>query len=227
MWPRWAVGLCVAVALPVVFAASASASGPAAGWEVTSRAYPTDLKPGGRGLIEIELYNTGAGSSNGSVTVTDTLPAGLEATQAGTLTPSGFYFPENEEIEEYEAEEESEEAAESQGKYGTDTEGLRVWSCSGAKVVTCTTAPGFKGVLRPIKPGFLVRLAIGVKVSPGAAGTAVNQVTAAGGGVAAEAVSSGPLAFGIDRTRFRDRGFRRMADECRRHPGHAGRVAPV
>jgi uncharacterized repeat protein (TIGR01451 family) len=43
---------------------------------------PTNLPPGGHGELEIELYNVGAKSSSGTVTVTDVLPAGLTATSA-------------------------------------------------------------------------------------------------------------------------------------------------
>src|SRR3977135_1831699 len=65
-----------------VSAGSACAS-PAPGWELTTRTYPTNLHPGGRGIIGIDLFNIGAGIPNHAITVTDVLPAGLTATKAG------------------------------------------------------------------------------------------------------------------------------------------------
>ena len=43
----------------------------------SEQSVPTDLPPGGRGYIEIELFNVGAVASSGQVTVTDVLPAGV------------------------------------------------------------------------------------------------------------------------------------------------------
>jgi len=80
-----------------MFAASASAVEPAPGWEVGSRVYPTNIKPGGKGIVVVQVYNTGAGSTAGTVTMTDTLPPGLEATEAGAITPFGEINREEEE----------------------------------------------------------------------------------------------------------------------------------
>jgi uncharacterized repeat protein (TIGR01451 family) len=64
--------------------ASASVSAPAPGWEIFTRATPTNLAPGGSGLIRVDAYNTGAAAGE-APTVTDTLPAGVTAT-SGTLS---------------------------------------------------------------------------------------------------------------------------------------------
>ena len=55
----------------------ASAETRAPGWQLTAQAVPTNLPPGGKGFIEIELFNIGAAASSGQVTVTDVLPAGV------------------------------------------------------------------------------------------------------------------------------------------------------
>ncbi|MCL2769817.1 MAG: hypothetical protein FWD42_06885, partial [Solirubrobacterales bacterium] len=190
-----ALSAAAALAVSLLAATAARASSPAPGWEVTSRSYPTDLKPGGTGMVEVELFNTGAGFSSGPVTVTDTLPAGLEATKAGMLEGfGGITTPAN--VEGSEQNEEVHEREEQEGKHVVGGQELRVWSCSGTTVVTCTTVPGFEGVLRPIGPGFLSRLGIDVRVSQSASGTAPNHVTATGGGAPAAADSSDPLTFG-------------------------------
>ena len=60
-----------------------AAPGAAPGWRLTARSYPTDLPPGGHGIIRIDVYNIGAAPSSKTVTVTDTLPPGVSATAAG------------------------------------------------------------------------------------------------------------------------------------------------
>ena len=52
----------------------------APGWEVTGRTFPTNLPPGGKGAVQLDVYNTGAASSTEGATVTDVLPAGVTFT---------------------------------------------------------------------------------------------------------------------------------------------------
>ena len=49
------------------------------GWEVFGRFGPTELHPGGYGLLTVYVLNSGGGSVSGSATMVDELPAGLEA----------------------------------------------------------------------------------------------------------------------------------------------------
>jgi hypothetical protein len=67
------LGICVL--LISTGSASAMAAGP--GWEADSHSYPTNLQPGGKGTIAVDVYNIGAGASSSSTTVTDTLPEGV------------------------------------------------------------------------------------------------------------------------------------------------------
>lgn len=79
-------GLVAALAICVLTGATVSAQASVAaapGWEVTPMAFPSHLKPGSQGYILLEIYNVGGASSSGPVTVTDRLPAGLVATEAG------------------------------------------------------------------------------------------------------------------------------------------------
>jgi hypothetical protein len=197
--------MVVAVCASLVLVASSWAVTPGPGWEVTSRAYPTYLPPGGTGVVEVDLFNIGAGASTGKVTVTDTLPPGVIATNASTEagTLNGFG-----EIDEVEAENKEKIIEEEEIKAGKSGLGpgheLRAWSCSGTTVVTCTTRPGYKGILRPIVPGSALRLGINVSISPSAAGTEPNAVTVSGGGATVTAevsnpvtVSSGTPGFGF------------------------------
>jgi hypothetical protein len=60
-----------------VLSPTALAMSDAPGWEVNSRSYPTNLPPGGSGVIQVSIYNVGAANPSGTATVTDTLPEGL------------------------------------------------------------------------------------------------------------------------------------------------------
>ncbi len=176
-----------------------AAEGAGAGWEVTSTALPTNLVPGHRGTIEVGVYNVGAGDSSGSITVTDTLPPSLEATEAGELLNSSSLYPEEPRI------------------------GHERWECSGSTVVTCTSIPaglpafvgggglpqvdgepgGSFGVthLTPI-------IAIAVKVAPSAVeGTTVNRVSVVGGGAVGAASSADPVRIGSTPASFGVAGF--------------------
>jgi uncharacterized repeat protein (TIGR01451 family) len=142
-----------------VFCASASASAsvgvPGAGWELTASTVPAHISPGGTGLIYIDVYNIGAASSSGTVTVTDTLPEGLTATAAsGPYNPRGF------------------------AAWGCSIE-------AGGKIVACTrTAPVPPGELQneggANEPADY--LEVTVRAEAGAARTGSNVVRIEGGG---------------------------------------------
>jgi uncharacterized repeat protein (TIGR01451 family) len=178
--------LCVASYASVSVAPADEAAAP--GWELTATSYPSNLPPGGRGQIEIGVYNIGAAASKGSVTVTDTLPAGLTAIEAGV---HGLTDNPVEHIE---------------------------WDCSGTKVVTCTNNnPGGPPISLPGGGGgfgklgdileAIPRITIGVEVEPGAAGDASNQVTIAGGGAVSTANTVEPIRYGSAQPGF---GFKRF-----------------
>jgi hypothetical protein len=147
------------------------------GWELTARSYPTNLPPGGSGLIEVDVANVGASPSTGTVTVTDTLPPGLIATNAGDLN-----------------------------QLGTQEIGHSRWDCMGSTVVTCTNDPeglpslagGGGGPTRsyigPDRPQ-QQQIAIAVSVLPGARVSETNQVTIAGGSAPAPASTTNPVTI--------------------------------
>jgi uncharacterized repeat protein (TIGR01451 family) len=74
------------VLLLFVPASALAGSGPQ--WSVTAYSRPTSLAPGGTGVYRVTVTNTGGAPSDGStITVADTLPAGL--TLAGGVTVEG------------------------------------------------------------------------------------------------------------------------------------------
>jgi hypothetical protein len=72
------VGTILAMCASAALSAPALALTAAPGWGVTASALPTDLPPGGSGLIQI--YATNVGAASGGATVTDTLPPGVTRT---------------------------------------------------------------------------------------------------------------------------------------------------
>ncbi|MBA3809221.1 MAG: hypothetical protein H0X28_12655 [Solirubrobacterales bacterium] len=149
----------------------------APGWEVSPLVYPSHLTPGQRAFIVLAIYNVGKAGSTGPVTVTDTLPAGMTATEAG-------YF--------------DEPYIQSGLPEGNQ------WNCSLGNVVTCTSTS--EGALPSIPPGQMEWLAIAVHVPAGASGTALNHAIVSGGGALGPAsvsdevsFSSAPSEFGFQR----------------------------
>jgi len=140
------------------------------GWEAFSSVYPTNLPPGGNGEIQLDIMNTGAKPSSGSIVVTDTLPEGLEATKAGGMPLVGANI------------------------LGPEEEGR--WLCIGRTVVTCTSNPGALPSL-PIVATESVhgaeRLGIAVRVAGGVSGVVANRVTVAGGGASSTTNVSDPV----------------------------------
>jgi len=59
------------------------------GWEITSTTYPTNLAPGSKGAVLVQPLNIGAASSSGQITITDTLPRGVTAIDAGAVQGGG------------------------------------------------------------------------------------------------------------------------------------------
>ena len=68
--------------LALLFVSFAAADAPAPGYEVIGRFAPTNLPPGGEGLLLLYVYNLGAGESTIGPTLTNVLPAGVVAKTA-------------------------------------------------------------------------------------------------------------------------------------------------
>ena len=180
LWRAFTVTV-VAVCVTCVCSVSGALASPGAGWEVFTNTHPTYLPPGGRGHVQLEIFNIGAGVPSGKLTVTDVLPPGLTEINAGEPEykgSEGVFYP----------------------GIWTRGSGHQLWECSGTHVVTCTSEPGspsFPVVKGGAGAGAPLRLEIAVKVAPepGVAGTFPNRVTVAGGGAVTPAVSSHPLTI--------------------------------
>jgi hypothetical protein len=175
-----ALSVClVALGGDLVNAALAEARAEAPGWEVTSTTYPSVLRPGGgKGDIGINVFNIGSRSSQGPVAVTDLLPEGVVATEAGDRQVA------------------SEESINEDG----------LWNCSPAptSTVTCvnseTLIPSLpipqSSPYGPEEIGVIARLVVAVKVLTGELGALVNRVIVAGGGAPEPASTQAPITIG-------------------------------
>jgi uncharacterized repeat protein (TIGR01451 family) len=148
---------------------------------------PTHMRPGGRGTLDISVYNVGAAPSNGPITVTDVLPAGMTAIEAGEL----HYLAEEPEAPFISGEE---------------------WECSGngsggtvdgASIVTCTNNPehlpsieGGGGLPTQPSASPFKDPEVGILVEAGGeARTVVNHATVAGGGAPSPASTEDPVVI--------------------------------
>jgi len=182
------LGTPVVVILAVLAfgAGSASAETPGPGWALTATTYPTALPPGGSGVIVVNVMNVGAVDSHGTVTVTDTLPPGVTAEEAGELRVLGGIGV-------------------GEGKVIIKDS---FWHCTGngggpvvgASVVTCTNDPenlpriagggGNPGSAKGTNP--IPQVAVRVKL-PGGETALTNHVVIVGGGAPTPASTSDPV----------------------------------
>jgi hypothetical protein len=185
---RQAVRMTVTITLLVVLASialdtSASALAAAPGWEVTARTYPTNLPVGGSGLIAIDVYNVGAAASSGTVTVTDTLPPGLTATDAGEVVPQRGI-----------------------GHSRWDCSGTTVVTCTNDASGLPAIYPGDSE--NPAEVRGVEQIGIAVKVAPSVSGMEeINQVAISGGGAPTPASVSDQIALNATPAGFGFAGY--------------------
>jgi uncharacterized repeat protein (TIGR01451 family) len=164
--------------LALAFSAAPATAAPAPAWRVHSIALPTNFAPGSTGSdsYEVTIENAGGTSTNGdSLTLTDTLPAGLTVTSLRlplpNASPSVAGFEKN--------------AATFCGTIGTEVQ-----------TVTCTI-PAELASRKPalLGPSEHLALVIQVAVPPNAAGVLTNFARVQGGGApAGEATSQNPVS---------------------------------
>jgi hypothetical protein len=180
-------------------APAAAAETPAAGWQITSTTYPTNLTPAGKGAILVQPLNVGAASSTGQITILDTLPRGITATDAGTVNGAGGKAS----IEpESEIEHSHWECAIAPG-----SEENSVVSCHNGAALPSIQGGGGLPVPYTESQNLQPPLAIAVKVAANAPeGQAQNSMSIEGGGAlsAVEAsdpvvVDATPAQFGLSR----------------------------
>ncbi len=169
--------LSIACALGAFVSAARAEETAAPGWRLTARSYPTNLPPGGHGVIRIDVYNIGAAPSSEPVTVTDTLPGGVKATEAG-----GSEF---------------DKVVHERWK----CTGTTVVKCTNIPAELPAIDPGDSEGSIGVQS-----IAIAIDV-PGASPTVPNQVTISGGGAASAASVSEPLSVSSTPAGFGFAGF--------------------
>ena len=181
------VGATGCVLLAALLWASASmAVTPGPGWEITSRAVPTNFsaKPpfGFPDGYTVMVTNAGSEPTDGSaVTITDTLPAGLTATEVTGADVGRAVFKTGGAETEY-------------------PEKIALTCTLGSPTVSCTDT-------RTVPPGDVLYLSVVVSVSPmlPEGSQVTNTATVFGGGGASgstsqpTAIDSQPASFGLER----------------------------
>jgi hypothetical protein len=184
------------------------------GWGLFSFAYPSNLQPGGVGVIQLNVMNNGAGASAGPVTVTDTLPPGTSAIKAGGMgdTKGGVPF---EPVPVPVGGTDVLNTKEEEEWYG----GAR-WVCTGngngggvagATTVTCTSNPAFMPSIPAAKEQehfaevvrVAERLGIEVQVKAGIGPETVpNRASIEGGGAPVPTSVSDPVTISASEPAF-------------------------
>jgi hypothetical protein len=185
--------VCGTALLSAAAPALALTEGP--GWELSATTYPTNLLPSKAsgetsGTIAIDVFNIGAAASSGTITVTDTLPKGLYAKEAGELKNGGASFGEGWGISPVIGHEEWDCTGNGPGGYP---------AVGGATIVTCVNSPvglvsfqGGGGI--PGTQGANPQPPVGIAVEAAEEASGfVNHVSIAGGGAPAPASTENPI----------------------------------
>ena len=190
----------------VVFCVFGCLSGPAeavtegTGWHAFSFVFPTTLAPGGHGRIKVAFVNTGAKQSQGPITVTDTLPVGVTATNAGGIVGDEIREPLSPQEEETYVGLLNGAIAVHGARWVCTGNGSGERGVTGATTITCTSNPS---VLEPLPSGkgkgarVTEEVGIAVNVENGVVpGTYSNGVVMSGGGASAANTVSDPMSVG-------------------------------
>jgi uncharacterized repeat protein (TIGR01451 family) len=182
------------VLLALMFGSVSAFAGEARpGWGLTTGVFTTNIAPsGGKGVVEVNVFNTGAAKSTGTVTVTDVLPPGVVATEAGDVqqgdaeritTENGLWNCTGNA---------QEEAPREIGKFKAAT----VVTCVNSELLTeipLTEAYGTSG--RESGAGTVLHIALAIETTTSIPGTLTNAVTIAGGGASGPASTSAPIVI--------------------------------
>jgi hypothetical protein len=162
-------GLCVLAA----YAAPAQAQIPKAAWKITSTSLPTNFAPGSTGQIFLVADNLGAKASEGTITISDVVPEGLEIVKTKN---------------------EKEELVPNISANRNDL-GAAPLKCeeTNPNEAACTETG-------PIRPGYQIEMSIKVKVLPGAE-SATNEARIEGG-AAEDATTASPVVISPDVASF-------------------------
>jgi uncharacterized repeat protein (TIGR01451 family) len=180
-----------AMLLVLLAAAASSASAASPWWRLSTRATPSNLPPGGKGLLTVTASNLGDESVNAeksNVHISDTLPAGLEA-----IAVRASVGP----------------------KSGPSEKGQQNLSCDPLPALRCTFITQ-QGTFKSLLPFEQVTMEITVKVTAGGEAKLTNTARVDGGeaesnkgvkggpvegavGAQPVTVSSAPTPFGVEK----------------------------
>jgi uncharacterized repeat protein (TIGR01451 family) len=178
------IGFALVAAVAAVGSSSSATAAPAPAWSFGSIAVPTNFAPGsgGEDSYQVTATNIGGAATNGSpITLTDTLPAGLE-------------------VERVELELSSETGT---ADFGPTL--CAVAESGGSTTVACAIPALVAGAADPttVRPGESLVMVVYVKA--GGEGPLLNQVTIEGGGIPPQAAigrneaSSSPAPRGLQK----------------------------
>jgi hypothetical protein len=185
--------VCLALAALAAAGSASAAEGPLnAWWHLSSRVAPTNLPPGGKGILVVaadDLGPAGVSGASSQITLTDTLPAGLRLTNAEAVNPRRARV----------------------GSVNT-SEKEKFWKCTVAelRVVACSTALAIPSY-EPLE----LEMSVEATEPPGTNTTLPNQVSVQGGatqgtGVPVQSasltrplrISEEPVKFGLEEDGF-------------------------
>jgi hypothetical protein len=163
------------------------------GWEVTSTTFPTNIAPsGGTGFLELSVYNIGAEPSGGgprAVTVTDVLPKGVVATEAGDVQNGT-----NQQIGEDGLWECTGNApGEALPRKTTVFEPATVVTCVNSEALPTLPIPEVRETISEEGAGAIEQIGVAVRTVTPVQGVLRNSVTIAGGGALAPASTTGSI----------------------------------
>ena len=168
---------------------AAAASEPEPWWHLTQRVIPSEIEPGGEGVIVVQAINLGNASTSGRYEFTDHLPPGLTLKKVEYFAPFLPAKPQR---------------SLDMAPLGYCTTTASSASCSNESP---KQPPEPKYVLEPVAPYEFLELRLKVKDN-GAEPGALNEFTAGGGGAtplsAARPVAIGeaPIPFGLESFRL-------------------------
>ena len=168
---------------------AAAASEPEPWWHLTQRLIPSEIEPGGEGVIVVQAINLGNASTSGRYEFTDHLPPGLTLKKVEYFAPFLPAKPQR---------------TTDMAPLGYCTTTTSSASCSNESP---KQPPEPKYVLEPVAPYEFLELRLKVKDN-GAEPGALNEFTASGGGAtplsAARPVAIGeaPIPFGLESFRL-------------------------
>jgi uncharacterized repeat protein (TIGR01451 family) len=186
------IAVCLSVTAAGLVASPAEAVESGAGWAAYPSVFPTNLPPGGQGELQISMLNVGTQPSSGAIIVTDVLPEGTRASNAGGIRPGG--------AEVLTPAEEEEQLGLGGARWNCTGDGSGERNIVGATTVTCTSNPAILPAI-PVPPPGEPEERVGISVVAGNS-SGENHVTVAGGGAAVATSTTNAVTVSEEEAKF-------------------------